>query len=44
MKTMVKVVNYIFNNRRIIGLLVGGSLTLAGFPEVGDYVTKVGGI
>lgn len=42
MKILAKVAKYVFKNRRVIGLLVGSALTLAGMPEYGNFVTKVG--
>lgn len=37
-----KVVKFIVNNRRIIGVVIGGIFTLAGFPDIGDFATKAG--
>lgn len=42
MKTLAKVAKYIFTNRRVIGLIVGSTLTLAGLPELGGFVTNIG--
>lgn len=42
METLAKVVKYVFENRRVIGLIVGSTLTLAGLPDVGNFVTNVG--
>lgn len=42
MEKLAKVVKFVFDNRRTIGLIIGGTLTLAGLPEYGIFVTKVG--
>lgn len=42
MEKLAKVAKYVFVNRRIIGLIVGSTLTLAGLPDVGDFVTRLG--
>lgn len=42
MKIIAKVAKYVFENRRVIGLLIGSALTLAGMPEYGVFATKVG--
>lgn len=42
MNKLSKVIQYIFENRRVVGLIIGGTLTLAGLPEYGNFVTKVG--
>lgn len=42
MNKLSKVIQYIFENRRVIGLIIGSTLTLAGLPEYGSFVTKVG--
>lgn len=42
MVKFVKVVKFVMDNRRTIGLIIGGTLTLAGFPEYGQFATNVG--
>lgn len=37
-----KIIKFVFDNRRVIGLIVGGTLTLVGLPEYGEFVIKVG--
>lgn len=44
MQKLKSLLSFIFDNRRIIGLIVGSSLTLAGFPEHGDFLAKIGEI
>lgn len=44
MDKLAKVVKYVFENRRIIGLLIGSTLTLAGLPEYGAYAVKIGDV
>lgn len=42
MEILAKVAKYVFTNRRVIGLIVGSTLTLAGLPDVGDFITRLG--
>lgn len=44
MEKFAKVVTFVFKNRRMIGLLIGSTLTICGFPEYGTFATKVGAI
>lgn len=39
-----KLVSFVIKNRRIIGVIVGSTLTLFGLPDLGDIATKVGEI
>lgn len=41
---IAKIFKFIFDNRRMIGLIIGGTLTIAGYPEAGSYVTNVGAV
>lgn len=42
MKILTQVAKYVFKNRRLIGLIVGSTLTLAGLPDAGEYSIKLG--
>lgn len=44
MKVLTKVLRFVINNRRVIGVIVGATLTLAGFSEEGKYIEKVGAL
>lgn len=44
MKVLTKVLRFVINNRRVIGVIVGATLTLAGFSEEGEYIGKVGAL
>lgn len=44
MKVFKKVLEFVFVNRRSIGLLLGSVLTISGLPEYGEYVAKAGGL
>lgn len=37
-----KVFKFIFDNRRPIGLIIGGIFTIAGYPDVAPYFQRVG--
>lgn len=42
MEKLKRTANYVFINRRIIGIIVGSLLTLAGFQDEGLFVQKLG--
>lgn len=44
MVVLTKVFRFVIKNRRMIGVIVGAALTLAGLPEEGEYVKKVGAL
>lgn len=44
MKVLTIVFRFVMNNRRVIGVIVGATLTLAGFTEEGEYIERVGAL
>lgn len=44
MKVIKKVTTFVYQNRRTIGMIVGGILTIAGYPEMGNYAQNVGAL
>ena len=44
MKKFRNVLSFIIKNRRVIGVIVGSMFTLAGFPDGGEYIEKVGAL
>lgn len=44
MDNFIKITKFIIDNRRIIGVIVGSTLTLIGYADFGNIATKVGEI
>lgn len=44
MQKFANAIKFLMDNRRMIGLIVGSGLTLAGLPDYGEFITKVGEI
>ncbi len=44
MKALINVFRFVIKNRRVIGVIVGATLTLAGYLEEGKYIEKVGAL
>lgn len=42
MDKLIKTCNFIIANRRIIGVIIGSTLSLFGYAELGTIATKVG--
>lgn len=42
MEKVSKMVKYVFINRRIIGIIVGSVLTLAGYQDEGRFIQNLG--
>lgn len=42
MDKLIKVVKFVIDNRRTIGVIVGGTLTLLGYTDLAGIATKVG--
>ena len=42
MRKFKEIASFVFNNRRVLGSIIGSTLVLFGFVEEGNFVQRVG--